>query len=274
MSDRVQDHYDHRAKHHTQTRRERALGLCAPLKNYHNDVKRQLLQKYVTGPRLLDLACGRGGDIHKWDALHPVLQHVTGVDLSAEGVEEARRRCTPGKGPEKLFLQRNLILETFKCDRPADTVTCMFALHYFFGTRQILRRFLETVSANLAPGGYFVGVVPDGARIHKSNSNEIMHIRKVYDEPQVFGSAYSFSIEDTVTCGGAFEYLVFEETLVSHAAHFDLMPCDIGTLGGLLKRPTKPFGVFHSFDPPASLSPEMAEVSTVFAAFAFRKAFL
>lgn len=273
MSEEVQKHYDHRARHHTQTRQERAQGVCAPLKRYHNDVKRRLLELFVKGPEMLDLACGRGGDIHKWDALHPTLQRVTACDLSAEGVEEARRRCTPGKGPDKIFVHHNLILETFKCDRPVDTISCMFALHYFFGTRDVLRRFLETVSMNLAPGGYFVGVVPDGAKIHAASSNDIMHIRKTYDEPQVFGSAYSFSIEDTVTYGGAFEYLVFEDVLVSHAAQYDLMPCDIGTLDGLLKVPKKPFGVFHAFDPPESLPETMAAVSKVFAAFAFRKAF-
>lgn len=41
-------------------------------------------------PRLLDLACGRGGDIWKWiDAGIPC---VKGIDLSPHEIEEARAR--------------------------------------------------------------------------------------------------------------------------------------------------------------------------------------
>jgi hypothetical protein len=50
------------------TKLHRALTRVATsprqLKDYHNKVKRALIDAYATGaPRLLDLACGRGGDL-------------------------------------------------------------------------------------------------------------------------------------------------------------------------------------------------------------------
>ena len=46
-----------------------------------------------------------------------------------------------------------------------DSVTSMFALHYFFASETSLRHLLTTAAANLRPGGYFFGVCPDGARV-------------------------------------------------------------------------------------------------------------
>lgn len=46
-----------------------------------------------------------------------------------------------------------------------DSVTSMFALHYFFASETSLRHLLTTAAANLRPGGYFYGVCPDGARV-------------------------------------------------------------------------------------------------------------
>lgn len=42
-------------------------------------------------PRLLDLCCGRGGDIWKW--INAGVQYVKGIDLSEGEIEEARTRC-------------------------------------------------------------------------------------------------------------------------------------------------------------------------------------
>ena len=113
----------------------RATGPGAPLKKFHNEIKRQLINRCVCGrgrggrggrvmaaragrrrggprpstpppPRerwalcarrfagdaesLLDLACGRGGDIWKW--IDAGILHVKGVDLSPGEIAEARKR--------------------------------------------------------------------------------------------------------------------------------------------------------------------------------------
>ena len=54
-------------------------------------MKRELINRYSRGARrLLDLACGRGGDLLKWADAD--VQEVVGVDLSPKEIEEANRR--------------------------------------------------------------------------------------------------------------------------------------------------------------------------------------
>jgi mRNA (guanine-N7-)-methyltransferase len=77
-------HYDLHSNKHTSTEaamRARGQGRALPLKQYHNQIKRDLITRY-TSPRgsLCDLACGRGGDLRKW--FDRGLDYVYGVDLS------------------------------------------------------------------------------------------------------------------------------------------------------------------------------------------------
>jgi mRNA (guanine-N7-)-methyltransferase len=60
-------------------------------KRYANAVKRQLIISYARGANcLVDVGCGRGGDISKWrDAC---VKNVVATDLSAAQLEEARAR--------------------------------------------------------------------------------------------------------------------------------------------------------------------------------------
>lgn len=96
----------------------RATGPGAPLKKFHNTIKRLLIQRWVgsnvvpvvkaanllahelgtcsiprfawQADRLLDLACGRGGDIWKW--IDAGILRVKGIDLSPDEIEEAEKR--------------------------------------------------------------------------------------------------------------------------------------------------------------------------------------
>ena len=66
VTDRNRSHYN--SKSSSQSRRDRAHGPAAPLKKFHNLVKRELLNAFAENASLLlDVACGRGGDLAKWD---------------------------------------------------------------------------------------------------------------------------------------------------------------------------------------------------------------
>lgn len=45
---------------------------------------------------------------------------------------------------------------------PFDLVTCMFAIHYMFESKEDLTQFAQNVKAHLRPGGHFVGCCLDG----------------------------------------------------------------------------------------------------------------
>ena len=66
----VQVHYDSQAHKHTNLRdalAARRAGVLFTYKRYANSVKRQLIQSHARDARLLiDIGCGRGGDIAKW----------------------------------------------------------------------------------------------------------------------------------------------------------------------------------------------------------------
>jgi mRNA (guanine-N7-)-methyltransferase len=177
--------------------------VALPLKKYHNRIKRELINAFAGGaPRLLDLACGRGGDLHKWVAAG--VGYVRGVDLSPGEIEEARRRydetrasvlakggvppCvefevvatlgTAAWSADEQGGSRGAVAGPSPSGRPArpapppppptilfDAVTCMFAAHYFFSSEGAARRFLTNVAAHLKPGGFFFGTVPSGRKV-------------------------------------------------------------------------------------------------------------
>lgn len=73
-----------------------------------------------------------------------------------------------------------------------DTVSCQFAVHYFFGTPSILRAFASNVATNLRRGGMFVGTCMDAIRVDEAfggkrciqgvtDGKVIWRIQRLYD---------------------------------------------------------------------------------------------
>ena len=154
-------------------------GRSNPLRSYHNDVKRWMISTVAARSRatsLLDLCCGRGGDINKW--VDARLAVVHGVDISDEEIAEARRRFAARQQAEWERRGRRLPTHcTFATtdglgvarvpwDRQYDAVTCMFSAHYFFLSATMIDNFLGNVSAGLRDGGCVVrpATPPPGRR--------------------------------------------------------------------------------------------------------------
>jgi SAM-dependent methyltransferase len=151
--------------------------------------------------RVLDLACGKGGDLGKW-ILHPIGNYV-GVDVArgslvdaavrARKMRKKMKRCTftcadlgsdvPGrpKSAKHRHLQKlstwSLQNESPNIDtdpvfemvrgggiEPADTfdvVSIQFAIHYMMQTKKRARRFFHTVSQLLETGGHLIATTID-----------------------------------------------------------------------------------------------------------------
>lgn len=258
-------HYDAVAEARTQSRR-------TPLQKFHNEAKRALLQTYAQGaPRLLDLACGRGGDIHKWLAAQ--VGCVTGLDISASSVAEARTRFASTRSPAGYrFEHADLASGVWTDNTRYDVVTCMFALHYFFASEQTAQTIMQTVALNLNPGGHFIGIVPDAAMVNECIKygpfdNGVMQVAAHWPgKPQCFGSAYTCNIQSTVTeKSEVCEYLVYGSVLESLAKQHGMRAVPIShpmfkaSAGGLL----------HPLVPPYAGA--MGECSRVFSAFVIKK---
>ena len=208
----------------------RAAG--SPLKSFHNAAKRELLVRFA-GSSLLDLACGRGGDIHKWRVAG--VRSALGLDASAASVDEARRRFEATGGDEDYTFETRDLRHAFRPPHAFDTVTCMFALQYFFGTEASARAVFETVASSLAPGGHFVGIVPDATRVVevlRANDGKVddgvASMRALWDGPtRPFGSEYAFGVSGTIVDSSNVEFLVFKNVVTALARAHGLEPVDI-----------------------------------------------
>lgn len=144
------------------------------MRRFHNFVKRRILTKYPARS-LLDLACGKGGDIQKW--IDNDIKYVEGFDFNKESIIEANNRFEKAshkattKNFDFKFSVCNLLEEQVKpkFNDQFDMVTCQFALHYFCENMDIFAVFLKT---NIIPfikkNGYFIGCLFDGESLVKA----------------------------------------------------------------------------------------------------------
>lgn len=148
---------------------------------------------------VLDLGCGKGGDLGKWQLAPQKVDLYVGLDPANISVEQARDRYATmrsGRGqrgrrpPPSLFhgefatkdcfgesLGDVQIVQQVGFDANAgpdgsmmasrwggggfDVVTSMFAIHYAFESEEKTRQMLSNVAGSLKKGGRFIGVCPN-----------------------------------------------------------------------------------------------------------------
>ena len=293
-----------------QALRARAAGEALPLKQYHNAIKRALINRFAgDGGRLLDLACGRGGDIHKW--FDAGVAYALGVDLSPGEIEEAKRRYAEaadkrarGGGGGVATVAEFRVCDTlgsapFAAPPPFDAMSCMFAAHYFFVSEAAASTFLANVAANLKPGGFFFGTVPSGKRVMAAikaggrwptlDTRMLKLAARWRGDVKPFGCGYTCAIGDTVTAAvaaadgsdpssgaaseGSYEYLVFFSAFTALARVHGLVPVpDWGRDAEALLDQGDEGAHFKHFAPHfPGADPSLAQASELFAAFVFRK---
>lgn len=153
---------------------------------------------------VLDLGCGKGGDLGKWQLAPQRVDLYVGLDPANISVEQARDRygqMRNGRGqrgrrpPPPLFhaefypkdcfgewLGDVDIVQQVGIDANAgpggslmasrwsggggfDVVTSMFAIHYAFESEEKTRQMLSNVAGCLKKGGRFIGVCPNSDMI-------------------------------------------------------------------------------------------------------------
>ena len=228
-----------------------------PLSEFHNKIKRNLIEfntRANKAARHLDIACGRGGDIDKW--AQAGLDFVFGVDVSPNEIKYARMRYEKylEKGSRvklQAYFDATRDIGTRTIEWPIewpyisgafDSVSCMFAAHYFFVSEYSVDCFLHNVSNALKPGGVFYGTLPLGPRVieflngKKSHSNKVLTIQDKWstepsEEPPALGAKYTFDLQESVTGAAkeesqSMEYLVTPEIFIKIAARHFLYPME------------------------------------------------
>jgi len=223
------------------------VGSSRELRVYHNEVKKMMYKLFAKGLSLVDYGSGRGGDLMKWHkaAASGDLEFVKCIDFSKESLNRLEDRYFSYKSTkDKIFEIETMEMDFEVMDRPIgddfESASCMFALHYAFGTLEILRRFIKYVSDNLVYGGFFFGIVPDGQRILQLMEKYGMKVNLPCLKigmwggvrPSLFGTPYVISITDTILVAdqvdrenmGSIEYLVSLPMLEGVCKEFGLEP--------------------------------------------------
>lgn len=178
------------------------------LRKYNNWVKSVIINRFSQSDdsdgsplKVLDMGCGKGGDLQKWHSTpHPVELYV-GIDPAEVSIDQAKDRYAEmrrgggrggrggrggwhgGRQQAPLFdaefvakdafgqpvatipIVRNVGFDAASNSRWGgggfDVVSMMFCMHYAFESEAKTRSMLTNVAGSLKKGGRFIGVIPN-----------------------------------------------------------------------------------------------------------------
>lgn len=234
---RVTTHYDERPQENRVTRKKSPIY---QMRQFNNWLKSVLIYLHTRpGYSVLDLCCGKGGDLHKW-AQAGATSYVA-CDTSLVSVQELANRYNSMRRPP--FRPSLLVGDCFdvrltnylSTKDSFDIVSCQFAMHYAFEDEARVRRLLENVADRLKPGGFFIGTTVDSnVLVRKIRAVDDLTISsavytvkfehafasKKFKRDRPYGIRYSFTLDQSVEdCP---EYLVHFPTFKKVAAEYDL----------------------------------------------------
>lgn len=162
------------------------------LRKFHNFIKSNLIIdtcNKINANSLLDIACGRGGDLQKWLNKKLNLKYILAFDSHKDSIYSSLNKGGDFDGAIARFqnvkqnfkgrmpfinfkfldiLNKDALskLNQIDSNKIYDVVSCQFAMHYFCKNEEILNNTLNIISKKLRKGGLFIGTATDGDIIH------------------------------------------------------------------------------------------------------------
>lgn len=289
---RVRSHYNSRQNmHFSERNRSKILGV----RDFNNFVKSILIDRYAR-PRsiALDLACGKGGDLHKW--ARACVDGLIGVDIAEISIEHAKMRFDQMK--HKTFWTDFCAGDAFSTPLadivhplafPVDIVSCQFALHYAFSTEEQARTAIENIASVIKKDGLFIGTIPNSDYLshelkkHQQWGNSLFNIRFEHPHPDgtfetPYGNRYFFTLKEAVE--DVPEYVVpsdiFKELCAEYGLRCDMfMPFVEFFHDAVQNKDIRAAAIKKSLLNPdtdaISIAPDELAACSVYAAFAFTK---
>jgi hypothetical protein len=186
---------------------QQRTNLAKPMRQFHNWIKSNMIyivchpmfqnNKQLT---ILDIACGRGGEIMKW--FHAKASFVVGIDIDKEGLTSAVDGCASRYAqqrkrpnfPKMYFIQadagallnledqsralsgmsndnKQLLDKFFSKDEKKrtmfDRITCFFAVHYMLKDETTWANLKQNINMYLRNGGFFMITTFDSKKIEE-----------------------------------------------------------------------------------------------------------
>jgi SAM-dependent methyltransferase len=174
---------------------QKQTNLCKKLREYHNWIKSIIIYAYcspikefnsnqVKRTSVLDIGCGRGGDILKW--YHARVGEYIGIDVDYYGIYSSTNgaisrynefkkkfpdfgkvqwiQADPSALLEPTYQENKLsnmtsenkqiIDKVFTKNKKFDCISSMFAIHYLFDSKESTNNLIENIKKHLKTGGY------------------------------------------------------------------------------------------------------------------------
>ncbi|CUA72314.1 mRNA (guanine-N7-)-methyltransferase [Rhizoctonia solani] len=229
----VAQHYNRRKEVGVKARSDSPI---IGLRNFNNWIKSVLIAKFgrrplqesnthgpnphgrgITSGKVLDLGCGKGGDLRKWGKAS--IREYVGLDIADVSINQARNRhmeLVPSQRFDAEFHafdcfsdNINTVVSPHRLRTPFDVVSMQFCMHYAFESLDKVRIMLENVSQYLRPGGIFLGTIPNSQllldTLNKLPGDETSFGNSVYSirfdskrEQPLYGHRYWFYLKDAV----------------------------------------------------------------------------
>lgn len=133
------------------------------LRRHHNNLKRDLINRVVKpGEWVLDVGCGRGGDLKKWKGVRGL--KLFACDPDQDALSEAKRRSET-IGITVTFYQGDITSVQMFHPQKFDSICYNFSIQYCFENEKLFWNTIEYISNNLKAGGKLFGCVPDSDMI-------------------------------------------------------------------------------------------------------------
>lgn len=203
------------------------------LRNFNNWTKSVLIGEFIDRVRrkksditVLDLGCGKGGDLLKWKKGR--IKKLVCTDIADISVQQCKQRYEDMKARcrynERIFDAEFIQADSTKDllsskyndpDTRFDICSCQFVYHYSFETYEQADMMLKNACGNLSPGGYFIGTTPNSFELVKrleasetnSFGNDVYSVKfEKKGEYPLFGCKYDFHLEEVVDVP---EFLVY-----------------------------------------------------------------